>query len=64
MTITARIKHLEEQHQILDKKIDGLEKSGAFHDELLNKLKKQRLHIKDDLVKIKDTVAFENSKKE
>jgi hypothetical protein len=64
MTIAARIKHLEEQHQILDKKIDGLESTGAFHDELLNKLKKQRLHIKDDLVKLRETVAFENSKKE
>ena len=64
MTITARIKHLEEQHHILDKKIDGLESTGAFQDELLNKLKKQRLHIKDDLVKLKETVAFEQSKKD
>jgi hypothetical protein len=64
MTITALIKHLEDQHQILDKKIDGLESTGAFHDELLNKLKKQRLHIRDDLVKLKDTIAFEQSKKD
>ena len=64
MTITARIKHLEEQHKVLDKKIDGLESTGAFQDELLNKLKKQRLHIKDDLVKLKATVAFEQSKKD
>ena len=62
MTITARIKHLENEHQKLDKKIDGLEKSGNFQDELLNKLKKQRLHIKDDLVKIKETIAFNKSK--
>lgn len=64
MTITARMKHLEEEHAKLDKKIDGLERTGAYQDELLNKLKKQRLHIKDDLVKLKETVAFENSKKE
>ena len=62
MTITARIKHLEDQHQKLDKKIDGLEKSGHFQVALLNKLKKQRLHIKDDLVKIKETITFETSK--
>ena len=62
MTITARIKHLEIEHQKLDKKIDGLEKSGNFQDALLNKLKKQRLHIKDDLVKIKETIAFNTSK--
>jgi len=64
MTVPARIKHLEEEHAKLDKKIDGLESTGAYQDELLNKLKKQRLHIKDDLVKLKETVAFENSKKE
>ena len=64
MTIQARIKHLEDEHARLDKKIDGLESTGAFQDELLNKLKKQRLHIKDDIVKLKETVAFEQSKKD
>lgn len=64
MTIAARIVHLEKEHATLDKKIDGLEKSGNFQDELLNKLKKQRLHIKDDIVKLKETVAFEQSKKD
>ena len=62
MTINARIKHLEKEHAKLDKKIDGLEKSGAFQDELLNKLKKQRLHIKDDIAKIKDNIEWEKSK--
>lgn len=62
MTIAARIKHLEKQHQILGKKIDRLESSGAFQNELVNKLKKQRLHILDDLVKIKETIAFNTSK--
>lgn len=64
MTIQARIKHLEDEHAKLDKKIDGLESTGAFQDELLNKLKKQRLHIRDDIVKLKETVAFEQSKKD
>jgi hypothetical protein len=63
MTIEARIKHLEEQHQTLDKKIDGLERSGHFQDELLNKMKKQRLHIKDDIVKLKAELEFRASKK-
>ena len=44
-----RIKHLEEMHRILDKKIDGLEKTGAFSDNGLNELKKQRLRLKDEL---------------
>jgi hypothetical protein len=64
MTIQARIKHLEDEHAKLDKKINGLESTGAFQDELLNKLKKQRLHIKDDIVRLKETVAFEQSKKD
>ena len=62
MTIEARIRHLEEQHQTLDKKIDGLERSGNFQDELLNKMKKQRLHIKDDIVKLKAELEFRASK--
>ena len=62
MTIEARIKHLEEQHAKLDKKIDGLEKTGAYQDELLNKLKKQRLHIKDDIAKIKSNIEWQKSK--
>jgi len=62
MTIPARIKHLEDEHAKLDKKIDGLESTGAFQDELLNKLKKQRLHIKDDIVKLKEELAFRERK--
>lgn len=53
MTLAARIKHLEDEHQRLDKKIDGLEHTGAFQDEHINKMKKQRLHLKDDIVKLK-----------
>lgn len=44
-----RIKHLEEMHRVLDKRIDGLEKTGAFADSALNELKKQRLRLKDEL---------------
>lgn len=48
-----RIKHLEEMHQILDKKIDALEKTGAFEDNQLMEMKKQRLHIRDELSKLR-----------
>ncbi len=44
-----RIKHLEEMHRVLDKRIDGLEKTGVFEDATLEVLKKQRLHIKDEI---------------
>ena len=44
-----RIKHLEEAHQHLDKKIDGMEKTGVFDDFELENLKKQRLLFKDEI---------------
>lgn len=48
-----RIKHLEEAHRALDKQIDALEKNGLFEDLKLEDLKKQRLHLKDDIVILK-----------
>lgn len=50
--IEKRLKHLEEMHAILDKRIDGLEKTGKFSDEQMAELKKQRLHLKDEIAKI------------
>jgi uncharacterized protein YdcH (DUF465 family) len=48
-----RIAHLEELHRVLDKRIDGLEKTGVFDDATLEVLKKQRLHLKDETVILK-----------
>ena len=47
--ITNRIRHLEEMHAVLDKQIDGLESTGAFHDDTLSNLKKRRLQIRDQI---------------
>lgn len=44
-----RIKHLEELHRVLDKRIDGMESTGVFEDATLEVLKKQRLHLKDEI---------------
>jgi uncharacterized protein YdcH (DUF465 family) len=44
-----RIKHLEELHHILNKKIDGMESTGVFEDTTLEVLKKQRLFLKDEI---------------
>lgn len=49
-----RIKHLEEGHRVLNKKIDTLEKNGLFEDLHLEELKKQRLHLKDELSILKE----------
>jgi uncharacterized protein YdcH (DUF465 family) len=50
MSYEMRIKHLEEQHHALDKRIDGLESTGVFDDAELTSLKKQRLRLKTELV--------------
>ena len=49
----SRIKHLEKIHETLDKKIDGLEKTGVFEDNNLHQLKKQRLQIRDELADLR-----------
>jgi uncharacterized protein YdcH (DUF465 family) len=47
-----RIKHLQDLHNELDKRIDGMESTGVFEDVTLEVLKKQRLHLKDEIVKL------------
>ena len=48
-----RIKHLEEAHRALDKKVDTLERTGLFEDLKLEELKKQRLPLKDEIAILK-----------
>ena len=59
-----RLKHLENDHADLNKKIDGLEKTGVFEDVTLEVLKKQRLHLKDEISKIKIQIAYEIGQQE
>ena len=47
------IKHLEEAHRALDKQVDTLEQTGLFEDLKLEKLKKERLLLKDKLAILK-----------
>ena len=53
MTWERRIAHLEQAHQALNKRIDGLESTGVFDDAELTDLKKQRLQLKTQIVKLK-----------
>lgn len=46
-------------HRIVDKKIDGLEKTGTFEDNQLHEMKKQRLHLRDEIAKLKQ-LQFEH----
>jgi uncharacterized protein YdcH (DUF465 family) len=54
-----RLTHLEDEHAHINKRIDGLESTGVFEDATLEVLKKQRLHLKDELVKLKLKLAYE-----
>ena len=49
----SRIRHLEQMHEVLDKKIDGMEKTGVFDDNQLHVLKKQRLQLRDQLAELR-----------
>jgi uncharacterized protein YdcH (DUF465 family) len=59
-----RLKHLENDHAALDKRIDGMESTGVFGDVTLEVLKKQRLHLKDEIAKIKIQIAYELGQQE
>jgi uncharacterized protein YdcH (DUF465 family) len=58
-----RIKHLEEAHRALNKQIDTLEKTGVFEDLELEKMKKQRLQLKDKIaiLVLKHQVALDEA---
>ena len=62
--IEHRIKHLEAEHAVINKRIDGLEKIGVFEDVTLEVLKKQRLHLRDELVKLRLKLSYENGESE
>lgn len=44
-----RIRHLEKEHERLDKTIDVLEKTGIYTDDRINHLKRERLAVRDEL---------------
>jgi len=59
-----RLKHLEDDHAELNKRIDGMESTGVFEDVTLEILKKQRLHLKDEISKIKLQIVYEAGQQE
>jgi len=48
-----RVKHLEEEHARLDKQIDQMIRDGKYEDNNIHDLKKQRLHLRDEIAKLK-----------
>jgi uncharacterized protein YdcH (DUF465 family) len=62
--LQRRLAHLEKDHAELDKRIDGMESTGVFEDATMEVLKKQRLHLKDEIVKIQLKIAHERGTQE
>ena len=56
-----RLAHLEEEHARLDKKIDQMIREGKYEDNNIHDLKKQRLHIRDEIVKLKSQHSKEQN---
>jgi uncharacterized protein YdcH (DUF465 family) len=53
----SHLQRLEEDHARINKRIDGMESTGIFEDVTLEVLKKQRLHLKDEIAKIKSQLT-------
>ena len=60
MDISNQIKFLEKEHASLNKKIDGMEKTGVFKDEQLSEMKRKRLQIKEQLAILRKRQFEEN----
>jgi hypothetical protein len=46
------LQHLLKEHAQLDKQIDQMEFTRVFEDTRLEQLKKQRLHVRDEIAKL------------
>ena len=52
--LTARLASLREEHSDLDSAIRALEESGRGNELQLRRLKKKKLQLKDEIVRIED----------
>jgi uncharacterized protein YdcH (DUF465 family) len=52
---------LQKRHAELDKKIDNMEKTGLYGDTLLHEMKKERLHLRDEIVILEQQHKNESS---
>jgi hypothetical protein len=54
MSYEKRIAFLMDTHRMLNKEIDRMSKSGAFDDTEITEMKKKRLQLKEELVKLQE----------
>jgi uncharacterized protein YdcH (DUF465 family) len=50
------LSHLEGKHWKINKDIDLMERTGKYGDVDINQLKKERLHLKDEIAKITEQI--------
>ncbi len=53
MSLENHIKRLVKDHRDLDEQIDLMESTGGFDDSDLQYLKKKRLHLKDEIERLR-----------
>jgi hypothetical protein len=53
MSLENHIKRLTKEHRELDQQIQTMENTGKFDDEELHTMKKQRLHLKDEIERLR-----------
>jgi len=54
MSYEKRIAFLMDTHRMLNNKIDEMSKSGTFDDAEITEMKKKRLRLKEELVKLQE----------
>ena len=54
--LLARLNELKRQHRALDEEIRGLGESPLVDQLRLNRLKKQKLRLKDEIARVEDTL--------
>lgn len=56
------LQKLLKEHAKLDKQIDQLEFTRVFEDSRLEQMKKQRLHVRDEIAKLQLQLQFTTDK--
>ena len=52
---------LQKRHTELDKKIDNMEKTGLYNDTIIHEMKKERLHLRDEIAILEQQHKNESS---
>ncbi|MBD3626315.1 MAG: DUF465 domain-containing protein [Rhodobacteraceae bacterium] len=56
MNLTSRLNELRKKHEVLSKKIEEEQRSPASDDLEITDMKRQKLHLKEEIERIADQV--------